>query len=423
MKKYVICFLVLMIANSYCFANQILMGGWQTSQYSTEYGFFSGFSQGGSSLVARHGLVSAPGVISNFRVYEDDAPGTSKNYISTLWHDSGGGFGATDLSCTISNAETYCADDGDTLVVATGDYLAIETNPTGTPTKTNIYPSMLFTPTTADYAIYAGLRGAANYDHIHAYYGDSGNDDNFFVAPNDATLRDLQVEVSVAPGEGDTTTCTVYKNFIATDLACTISDTETTCTDTGTLDITKDDEIVYVFSDTGTPEAANTRAGIIYQPDNEGEWVLAAGENADLGSGTKYNSVWSSDNAWNAAEKNSGMLGLAMTITAINIRLEGAIGAGDSAVFTLRKQTRGGSYGDTALTCTVAGSETNCDDTGSISVAEDDLIVMKAVASLSSGKRYSGSLLAYIAPAVSGNPVSLETVITGNVTLQGVTIQ
>ena len=84
-------------------------------------------------------------------------------------------------------------------------------------------------------------------------------------------INAMMVELSTAPGAGDTRTFTLREDGVSTGLSVTISETDTTGTDsTGTVTINGSEQIAILENLTGTPSGAGKRVALLAKVDGGG---------------------------------------------------------------------------------------------------------------------------------------------------------
>jgi len=180
--------------------------------------------------VDRTMLVPADGVISNFKLVLDTAPGAGNTRTFDIRKN-----GSTGLVVVISNTETTGNSGASTLTVSAGDLLSLRTTETGTPLDSVWRYSFDFESDNDNFfPIFGGSQDQSISNNQFMVFGST---DSSWNNSNDiretplvvaGTIKNLRVALSSAPGSGRSRTFEVYKNQIATGLTVTVADTSTT---------------------------------------------------------------------------------------------------------------------------------------------------------------------------------------------------
>lgn len=284
----------------------------------------------------------------------------------------------TALACTIGSGSSGVCSSSTAVSFAAGDYASVKITPSGSPTVTRLQVAFVFQPTVANDTVissYAG-NGFSN-SATQAQMAGSNNTSlnlpstrRYPPFPDGGTIDKLYV-VSNAPGAGTSYAYTIDKNGSTTTATCTIADAATACNDTAnSFSVTAGDDVQTQAAPTATPVSAVAGIGFRFVPTTAGYFpLLLAYTGNDNATSTFYYALSGANAAGTATESNNQNIARAMTVTAIYVKLSAAPGSGKSKTFTLRKNGA-----DTALTCTVSDAATTCNGTGSVAIADDDLI-------------------------------------------------
>ena len=216
--------------------------------------------------------------------------------------------------------------------MAAGDKLDIEASPSGTPTAGQVHYTTKYVSNTAKHTILLGSSSTSpsTYLSLHGRH-DSGTE--FFaetVFPISGTLRNLYVEVSTAPGGGNSRTFTVRKNSTSTALTCTIAGAATSCSDlVNTVTIAAGDTAVLQHTPSGSPAAGRVIDGVVLEADTASKFTIAMGSEEPSNTAvTRFYGVSSGDSNQDAVEGERDQLAQAMTIKAMYAEIDVALGQG-----------------------------------------------------------------------------------------------
>jgi hypothetical protein len=281
----------------------------------------------------------------------------------------------------VSNTSTTCADTTNSVTVAAGDKLDIEASPSGTPTAGHVHYTTKYVSNTATHSSLMGGHGALGSTTTYiSLHGDDSAGTEFAqetVFPTSGTLKNLYVQVLTAPGTGNSRTFTVRKNSVSTALACTISGTETRCSDlVNTVTIAAGDTGALQMTVSGTPTSSNVLNGVVFAAATAGDFITAmSSREATNTAATNYYFVSAANSTQHATEGERDQLGQAMTLKAIYAEMDVAPDNGpgvDSYQFTLRKNGA-----DTALSCTISDTNTTCNASVDVTIAAGDLLALE----------------------------------------------
>jgi len=187
-----------------------------------------------------------------------------------------------------------------------------------------------------------------------------GIEDRFLLYSSTAgTMGALRVEVTNAPGAGNSWTFTVNNNTSPTACACTISDSATSCNDTDTFAVVATDKISLDPSSTGTPTATGAQWSVIFNGTTSAESIYGNTTQAtDLSATATQYVAFAGAGVPTTTEFNAETLApTSGTIKNLYVRLGTAPGAGSTRVFTLQEDNS-----PQTLTCTVSGTNKTCTD-------------------------------------------------------------
>lgn len=189
-------------------------------------------------------IIPTAGVVKNFYVELDGSPNNgagTQTYTFTVMQNSV----ASAITCNISEAATTCNDTTNSFTVAAGDGVSIRSSiAAGTPTIRRASTGTAFEPTVEGEFVIAAANDtdldtlATQYRRLQGVGSAvSATETVVQQLANAMTLTNFYVETSAAPDIGvgvQDYTFTVRDNVADISLACVISETATTCNDTGT---------------------------------------------------------------------------------------------------------------------------------------------------------------------------------------------
>ena len=352
-------------------------------------------------------IIPTPGTLTNFQAGITTAPGDGKSWVFTVRLGSAGGaMGDTALSVTISGAVAVLSSlDTDTVAVTAGQRVCISSTPSGTPTAAGaIYKSCTFIPTTAGETILIGNSAATplvanNYHNLVAGHGgDATLFDASTLFPTAGTLKNFYVELTAAPGAGNSRT------FAIGTLSVTISGASaTTGNDTNpanNVDIAAGNSAAILHTVTNTPAAARGKWGVVFLPDTQGEFITSATtDDATSSTTVEYQTLTCADTILTSTEAEQyGLCSVACTAKSIYIALGTSPGSGNAWVFTLR---RNGTT-NTAETVTLTNAQTG-NASADVAISAADLLSTSIDARAGTATSTSQiSYLFYITPTGGG---------------------
>ena len=293
----------------------------------------------------------------------DAAPGAGTNLTFNLRQN----LADSTLEVTISDENTSGADSG-SITASVGDRLAYEVSTDGVAT-TSAWLSVEFVPDADGEIPIMGNIGDVTDNTYHLPYGQGSGDtvvgERNQLLSASGTLSDLYLHCDTAPTAGNSVQMTLYKNEASTSLTATVSDTDTTANDTAnSVSVSAGDTITMRIDTTGTPATGNIAFGMKFTSQKALEVPMVGGTLDDpSNSSTEYNVPFGGNSNFGSTEADSRDVILNSTgfIKDFYVNLDDAPGAGKSRALTVRKNAA-----DTALTVTVADSDTSGSLTGTI---------------------------------------------------------
>lgn len=196
--------------------------------------------------------------------------------------------------------------------------------------------------------------------------------------PTAGTFGQWYVQLTVAPGVGNSRTLTLQKNGSGTTVTVTISGTATTASFTGTpVSWASNDTIRCQQTTTGTPAAATWTSAIAFTPTTDGEtihgWFSPTSPTLN-----NFHPIFAGRSAGGffTHHYDSNVMALAGTITKHRMALFTAPGAGKSHTFALRKNltTQDGTGGTPDTRITISDTNLVGEATFSLSVVIGDIV-------------------------------------------------
>ena len=261
-------------------------------EYDTVY---MGSGVGPTTTEADHQLlVAAPGTIKNLYVHLSADPGdpvAPDGYRFTLRKNGA----SQSLTVTISADDTTGNDTSNSFTVAAGDKINLLIEPLNTPSVTPIASwGMTFVADTDGESLMLGGSDDENIASATEYRGIATFSTSTWGSGASApvvkramgqvcTLKDLYIDLSAAPGAGNSFTFKFRLNDASlSNLSVTVSDTDTTGSDTSNTDIlANDDHLVIQSVPAVTPTIAVVKWGFV-------QFIAPAGA---LGRGTLINKL------------------------------------------------------------------------------------------------------------------------------------
>lgn len=227
---------------------------------ATEYNNLHGKSTWTSTEAAKKFLIPTPGTLKNFYVKLTASPGASKSYTFTIMKN---GSACGSLAATVSGAATTANDTSNTCTVVAGDYITVQSVPSGTPSLADANYGITFLADTDGYFIIntqVGTNAASSvYNGVNCSSQSGSTSNNARVTKtNSFTGKDHYVLFDTAPGAGKSYT---IDRETATDRV-TISDTNTSGNTTADLSYVQSANYEVVTAPTGTPSTSNVYSAV-----------------------------------------------------------------------------------------------------------------------------------------------------------------
>ena len=195
-------------------------------------------------------------------------------------------------------------------------------------------------------------------------------------------LSAMRFTLTTAPGAGESRTPTVRVNAASSILACTISGTATTCTDSDSVSVSAGDELTLQITrgSAGTVNSDNGWLTLTFTPTTANEVQVGGGTADGVISATVTNYVPLLGVGFTDTDEEATVTRVLTPGTFQNFYAD-LSGSPDNGVgtqsytFTVRKNKA-----DTTITCAVSETATTCNDTAnSFSVVAGDVISVSSV--------------------------------------------
>lgn len=327
------------------------------------------------------GIMASAGTFSNFGICITPAPGVGKSFTFAL--QLGSRNADSSLGCAISGTETCCYDVADSSSVVAGDLVRLEATPSGTPTAvTGVSYRVNFMPSVDDQYVVTGAQtsnsASTTYIQLAGAVGARTTlTDTAIPMPHNGRFNNFYVELSTAPGVGNSWAFTLMAAGVATSVTCTVSGTARTCNDlTNSTDTVRGNSAVIRMVPSGAPTATYTSVGLRYVPVNRGEFPFLGNTfNAISAAANSYTNLQGGNNN-NASElitvSTAASPSPGLIIKNGTYSVTTAPGASKSYTYTLRKNFANPTGGPSA---TISGTNTTAQSDGYIVVSEGDKIV------------------------------------------------
>lgn len=222
--------------------------------------------------------------------------------------------------------------------------------------------------------LYASLQGSSSYSSNEARVS--------CLFPVSADVTALSVWLETAPGSGKSRTFQVRKNG-GDQFGCTISNTETSCSNTGSASFAAADLGAVSMDTSGTPASSFVRWSVTISTDSEDQTMFCGSTVGTMLSGSgAYYAFTGMDISPNNDSFNQNLLAsTAGTFDNLYVDITAAPGIGRTRTFTVQKNSS-----PTSVTCSITGTGTTCSDTSnSFTVAAgDDISLAESITGLGS---------------------------------------
>lgn len=317
-------------------------------------------------------VMPSAGTVRSAQVTTNSAPGVGKSLAYTLRKNGAD----TGLTFTLSGASLSATAAVD-VAVAAGDLLTWKIVPSGTPTVTGVRLLTLFEPTTDNqFAYHGGCQTAATTTprfapalHYRQQFqaADTNEVTRDIIALSNGTIRNLYVNVDIAPGAGKSVTVILVKNGVEeASSSLVLSGTNTGANVTGlSIAVAQNDMIGFKLkSNVGAFTAANYSWGLVIEPGTSGEFQLQGGPGGGAYvPGARSTGQYTAQTTWAAAvdtATHTNYLMVPVRFSNLSVRLVTAPGAGQTRTLT-HVQSAGGN-----LTCSFGATSTLVNDNTSV---------------------------------------------------------
>lgn len=413
MRKLLLLFLIFFASPLTAFAStQVIIGGAPLGNggFALDAHGYNG-SVRGSAFANNATIWSTPGVISNLIATTTYALTGTQTFTFNITKNG------TDqsFSCVV-NSSGKCADTTHSTTVAAGDEIEIHATAANAPAGTNIgFWSFDFVPTTDNQSVVpfnndqnAPSATVTNYNNIGYYRiswgtteasSSGGNPPLYW--PDAGTFSKFYYDNSgTLAGAGKSFALTFRKNQTSGTLTATVDNTgsptagktnDTTHSDSVTVGDLLDIQSI----PSGTPSVQTFGAGYQFVPTTSGDFVFSGGNWNSVSAATFLTFTGTTGST---TESGAQFISRPMTVKSFVVMCAAAPGAAKTSVFTLRQNGA-----NSSLSCTLSGaSQTQCTATGSVVVANNDL--------LSYGRVNNGSATFCQVNAVGNNTPVVTTI-------------
>ncbi len=368
---------------------QILSG--KILNYSTSAVRYCALDTGGNANATESysaGIVAKAGTLKNLRINISASPGTGDSFIYTVYKNGS----PTALTVTIAESAGSGYDDTHEVSVVAGDYISLEILPTGSPASSTTTFACEFHTTTNNTLLMGNSYGTSVINNYFLPVKGQSNDysaefQTQLLIPCAGTLSDFYLRSHAAAGAGKTVTYTVYKNGVATSLVVALSGgSDLTGNDTAhSVSLVAGDKVT--IKRTGDTTSQFINVGFAFTPETEGNFIIGIIPiNSTLNTTNAYFYPISTcaTTGWNT-EANSDVNFIACTIKNMYVELSAQPSA--EQVLTLQNTTVG-----TELSVTIGTDETTGNDSGAVSISDDNMLSTGKTATTSQS---CGALISY----------------------------
>jgi hypothetical protein len=356
------------------------------------------------------GLTSTAGTTSNANRYAplvcsavaiDSSPGPAQNVmshsgtLSSLYVniDTAAGVGITrtiavykngvqqSLAVALNNT-TSGSDTVNSVSFVAGDTLSIVTNATAATANTGTIRWSLKMTAAANISSLMANSGSNASNSVTTYMSLQGSNSDTTASANVAqvfptagTLKNAYVVLNNAPTAGKSYALTLFKNGIATTITATVSDANTTATDTtNSVTVAAGDILYWAIVPSGTPTARMVSVSLEFDPTINGESVQLYGSNVPpSATAARYLTLTGSSSSMNANE--SAKTGLTQAVMWKKMYAAYDVAPGVGTQYQQQLSINGVAGNPTV---TIAGTNTTGNDTvNTITTGGGDLVSTK----------------------------------------------
>lgn len=406
----------LICSSAYAMDTPVLVSGSSRPSNSvTQYGLVAGNR---SNWYSTHdeaaNVIPIAGTLKQLRVEMSTAPGVGNAHAYTIYKNGV----ATAATCTISGSSTQCSDLSNTVSIAAGDTLSIESVPSGSPVSSGFFRmAWIFEGGSQESIVIGGTRSnllvntATRFGQVQGTTSLTATESQREApAPTGGTFSDLRVIVGSAPGAGTSYTFTLRKNGADTAVTCAIADSATNCSDTAnSVAVVAGDLLSLEITPSGAAATPTARWGFKWAPTTDGEsiFLTASAGTMNTGGGNRYVPPGGTSETWQSTEGNAIHIAQPVTLRSMYVAINGAAsGTSGSYTFASRVNTADGNLSVVIADAASTGSDTVNSDV----VSAFDLLTIRSQSSGTVNSRYAGvGLVAYIAPPATPTPTPTNT--------------
>jgi len=336
-----------------------------------------------------------------------DSTISSGSYTITLMKNGS----VTALTTTVDSGTPTNSDAVNSVSFNVNDQCAIRVAPAGSATAIPagmLKIGMAFTDSGGHHQPLLFRSGINTTQNTYFIPGSNSNDSttesgSSVIFPTSGTLSNfyLQTYSGGTPGAGKSVTFAIRVNSATSTVTCTMSDSDTTCSDTSnSVSVAKGDRVSIVAAPTGTPTSIIPQGGIRFTPTIPGESVLL-GKAVSFLSATEIRYLYpgATTNGQQAVEAlTTAVAPVAFTVRDLFVDYVSAQGSGNSRSVVFRQNAA-----TTTVSATVSGtSQLQATSTDSVGVSIGDRVTF-ATEPISSptGSSFRYSAVMYIAPPVA----------------------
>jgi len=199
-------------------------------------------------------ITAGGGALDRLYVELQTAPGVGNSFTFTVMVDGV----ASSLACTISGTDTTGSNLANLATYLTGDAISLRAVPSSNPDVGEVSWSVRNWVSGTEYTNFANMSSLDNtlteYMYVSGYNSPSATYERRQYISTNCAYSDMYIELSAAPGVGTSYTFTLVKHGVDTDLTATVSNADTTASDTThSVQINPGDLLTYKIVPSGTP--------------------------------------------------------------------------------------------------------------------------------------------------------------------------